>query len=302
MLLGDFNLLKANGCLHIGEFQATQSVSELDYALKARDDILQVSTVFLKNVAVNQRKFNINKTNNLCLYMEVYRKYECSANQYFTKHHQDIDVLIAYYWYGYIHDQLALLNAGKQCIYDSHPGNVFVLNGKFYWGEYGISLNAINNSNNAVEYLLGSIDSTVEMFDTFLFKYCRNDQLFRVALSFLKYVKNEMDHYVQRDNFILTEYLEVAMTAIQMQVHLFPVARQKLFYAIVGEQVSSKVVNLFQDVADLKSQLKQDREKIAGDLRKAEEVRQRDLQQAEDRFNSLLEKLEALQKGTCAEK
>ena len=281
--IGDRNLIVAYGCLHTGGYQITQSAAEIDFGLLGMDKIVHVNTVFLKNMPVNQRMIYV-RSRNLSIHVEVYRKYLCSADKYFTKHyhHKNIDILIAYYWYGYIYDQLALLNAENLCIFDSHPGNVFVLNKKFYWGEYGISLNAIGNSNNAEEYLLGSVNKTMEMFEYFLDECCHNDTFFLVSRSFLDYVNGAMNSYVKGDNnFILKKYLEVAMTAINFQVQLFPENRQKLFYAKVGPQVNSKLNSLFEDVAKLKIKSKEAEEARKRDLRQAKEVRQRDLRQAE---------------------
>ena len=93
--VGDFSLVNAYGCLHSGESQSTQNVN--------------------KKFAINQRFLRFHSK--ISLHAEVDRMFEKSAHAYFTdssaSRHMNVEVILAYYFYGYFFDQLALIEAGN---------------------------------------------------------------------------------------------------------------------------------------------------------------------------------------------
>ena len=238
--------------MHKNESQRPQAYVELNYATERRHDTSHVS---LKNVPVSDKLVDL-KNRDYSLYIEVYPKFQFSASQYFNIsdggcHKNSSTVQIAYYLYGYVYDQLASLKHNNKCFLDSHPGNVFVLNDNFYWGEYGSYLETILNSTEANVSLRHSFNVTMMMFQDFL-ESC--DKTSDPSFWLVHYVTRAFENYHRTTTeFSPVELFEEIREVISNQVFLFPQEVQEQFYQKVGPQVHSKILSLYSDVARLQA-------------------------------------------------
>jgi len=253
------NLAMEYFCLHRSENQSIQSMVELNNANKMMHSFLDIKTVFLKNLPIADEWVKL-EGYNYSLNIEIYRKFQSSASDYFDLHkgscHESSTVQIAYYLYGYVYDQLASLKFSGSCLLDSHPGNIFVLNDNFYWGEYGSELEVLRNSSEANRSLQNSVNSTIRMFDYYM-EDCKisNDTIWfvgNVSTAIKKLIK-----------LPLLEFFEGIEEVISGEVLLFPRNIQEQFYAKVGPQVHSKILSLYSNVAQLTQQNAQQDVKIS---------------------------------------